>query len=68
MTKPPTVQQLVDIIAQYNKAREHELQSIPKGMVVEGYKNPLMESLYDAACLAAQALKPAVELHIKPPK
>jgi hypothetical protein len=65
--KPPTIAQLVAIIAEYNIARKLELQSVPAG--VAGYKNPMMEELYDCAVLAAKQLKPAltVNLEIEPP-
>lgn len=65
--KPPTVQQLVDIIAEYNKARELELRNLGNRAVPADYKNPLMEKLYDAACLAADNLKPALTVPIHSP-
>ena len=67
---PTSVQQLVDIIREYNVARAQEIsQKPPTGWPVN-YKNPLMDNLYDAANLAAAQLKPAltVNLEIEPAK
>ena len=55
--KPPTVQQLVDVIHEYNIAREHELRQMSVAGLPKDYKNPLMDNLYDAASKAALALK-----------
>lgn len=68
--KPPTVQQLVDIIREYNVARAQELSQKPPTGWPAGYKNPLMDQLYDAANLAAALLKPALTINAEnlPPK
>jgi len=65
--KPPTVQQLVDVIHEYNVARGHELQTT-KGSVPQNYKNPLMDNLYDAANASARtlALLQVTEISIAP--
>jgi hypothetical protein len=55
-TKTPTIKQLVDIIREYNVARAQELSQKPAAGWPEGYKNPLMDSLYDAAANAGRAL------------
>lgn len=67
MRKPqqPTVQQLVDIIKEYNRARELELRMMPVGGFPPAYKNALMDNLYDVATGAAAMLKPAVEITIE---
>lgn len=67
-TKPPTIQQLVDIIAAYNTARQLELRQQPVSGWPAGYKNELMEELYDCALGAAKLLKPAVNIVVEPPK
>ena len=66
----PTVQQLVDIIHEYNVARAQELSQKPPTGWPAGYKNPYMDNLFDAANQAAALLKPAltVKLEIVPPK
>ena len=58
MSKPktPTIQQLVDIIREYNVARGQELSQKPPGGWPMDYQNPMMEALYDAAQLAARTL------------
>jgi hypothetical protein len=53
--KPPTVAQLAAIIEAYNVARTNELRVVPLPFP-PGYKNPLLDNLYDAACGAARAL------------
>ena len=55
-SKPPTIQQLVDIVHEYNVARAHELSQKPNTGWPQGYKNQLMDNLYDAACLASRAI------------
>lgn len=62
--KPPTVQQLVDIIREYNAARAQEISQKPPTGWPAGYKNPLMDNLYDAANLAAAQLKPALSANM----
>ena len=66
---PPTVQQLVDVVKEYNRARELELKLMPPTGFPAGYKNQFMENLYDAATVAAAELRPAltVTLSIVPP-
>ena len=55
-TKPPTIGQLVSIITEYNVARGHELSQKPATGWPDGYKNPFMDNLYDAASAAARTL------------
>ncbi len=62
--KPPTIQQLVDIIREYNVARAQELSQKPAAGWPEGYKNPLMDNLYDAANIAVAQLKPTMAVNL----
>jgi hypothetical protein len=66
-TKPPTVQQLLDVVNAYNTARTNELRVVPLPFP-EGYKNPLVDNLYDAANGAARtlALLQVTEVSIAP--
>jgi hypothetical protein len=59
MKKLPTIQQDVDIVNAYNKARENELRTMPTAGFPTTYKNDLMDRLYDAAAAAAGRLSPA---------
>ena len=63
--KPPTIQQLVDLVKEYNTARELELRTAPLAGFPKDYQNPLMEALYDAATAAAAQLAAAVTLEVK---
>lgn len=63
-TKQPTIQQLVEIIREYNIARAHELSQKPTSGWPTGYKNILLDALCDCAELAAKQLKPALEIKI----
>ncbi len=67
---PATVAQLVEIIREYNAARAQEISQKPPTGWPAGYKNPLMDNLYEAANMAAAALKPAltVNLEVSTPK
>lgn len=58
--KPITASQLTDIVREYNVARRHELAAFPNGVVPPGYRNDLMEALYDNALQAARLLQPAL--------
>ena len=62
--KPPTIQQLVDVVREYNAARAQELSQKPATGWPAGYKNPLMDNLYEAANLAAAQLKPALAVGV----
>lgn len=67
----PTIQELVSVVTAYNAARELELRAMPAGGWPAGYKNEFMDSLYDAACLAAAQLKPILalpSLNVAPPQ
>jgi len=55
--KPPTIQQLVDIVREYNVARAQEISQKPATGWPQDYKNPMMDALYDCAKNAAEKLK-----------
>jgi hypothetical protein len=61
----PTVQELIAVVEAYNAARENELRVVPVPFPV-GYKNPMMDNLYDAAKNAAATLAKAVAVKPAP--
>lgn len=63
----PSIQELIAIVEAYNKARENELRLVPVPFP-SGYKNPMMDSLYDAAHAAAATLAKAVATKPTPRK
>lgn len=60
----PTVQQLIDVIAESNKAHDFALKmgALQPGKKVE---NPLLDSLYAAATRAAAALEHLMKVEVK---
>lgn len=55
-TKPADIKHLLGIVEAYNAARTNELRVMPVPFP-QGYSNPLMDNLYDAATAAAASLK-----------
>ena len=62
--EPPSIQQDIDIVNAYLKARELELRMMPPGGFPLTYKNDFMDRLYDAANASATRLAPAQAVNL----
>jgi len=59
----PTISELLEVIREYNRAHELDLQELNTGAVPAG-KNEFLEDLYFAAAGAARALRPIMQVEL----
>ncbi len=60
--KPATVNDLIAVIAESNKAHDFAFKI---GAIKPGIANPLLDNLYIAATHAAKALQPLMQVEVK---